>query len=434
MEATEIEVPARAEGEALDTVVSCQAPAGRPGTQLPRRLRQITEPVRELLHLPFGNEGVVGGSERWWQRAAREEGGGIDGNVHRERRAVTVGARARDLLACLACVTRRARDRVLGSRSHGWAAGTRRRGIAAHLVFIVDALIAHRHLQERSGGRDRVHRDQAGQPPASGPQAVIDREKSYFNADRLDEAGDVFVVFIAEILLEIERPGRTDQRPHHPVRILVDPERSRHEAEVEAARNDAQLAQSDGAAVRKHDDARIAGREAIVGFTAGCERVTDVDIAMSCGVLRAVPPCARPPDRQAVICRIEGVIPGIALQVFGQRGFGHGCRHRLPRADDGDLRHAIAPPIDEQRDLAAVQHAIAPEGADPDTDALTHSRPIRSDGSVRRLPARARRRDEATRGRIEIGGAISGGHLDCEDGGNEEREAHVGLCTDPGEG
>src|SRR5207249_7014841 len=78
LEATEIEVPAGAEGEALDTVVSCQAPAGRPGTQLPRRLRQITEPVRELLQLPFGNEGVVGGSERRWQRAAREECGGID--------------------------------------------------------------------------------------------------------------------------------------------------------------------------------------------------------------------------------------------------------------------------------------------------------------------------------------------------------------------
>src|SRR6266550_4161056 len=366
LEATEIEVPARAEGEALDTVVSSQAPARRPGMKLPRRLRQITESVRELPHLPFGNEGVVGGPERRWQHAARNQRRRISENVDGEGRAVAVRAPAGDLLALLAGVTGRARNRIFSFGGCGWARGQRRRGIAAHLVFIVDALIAHRHLEKRTGGRDGVHRNQPGQPPAAGRQTVIDGQESYFNPNRLHESWDILVALVAEVLLEIERTRRTNQRPDDAMRVLVDPERSRHEAEIEAARDDPQLAQLDRTAVREYDDTRIAGGETVVGFAAGSERVAELDIAM-----------------------------------FGR------------------IRGAVS-----SRSVPAA----------PATDALTHPRPIRSDGSVPRLAARARRRDEATRDRIEIGGAISGGPLDCEDGGNEEREAHVGLCTDPGEG
>jgi len=108
--------------------------------------------------------------------------------------------------------------------------------------------------------------------------------------------------------------------------------------------------------------------------------------------------------------------------------------HRLPCAQDVYLRDGIAAPVDPQRDLAAVQHAVAPQRPNPDADALPHPCPIGGDGPVDRFTACACRRDEPPCRGIEIGGAISDRRLEGEDGSNEESEAHVGLCTEPGEG
>ena len=115
----------------------------------------------------------------------------------------------------------------------------------------------------------------------------------------------------------------------------------------------------------------------------------------------------------------------------------------MARTDDVDPRHRVTPPVDVQRELAPVEHAVAPQRADADADALAHRRPIPRDGAVDRFAARARRRYEAPGLGIEIGtGSVArpasptalGGGLRGEDGSNEQRKHRVGLCTDPGEG
>ena len=360
LQPAEIQVAARAERQPLHAVVACQSPAWRPRTELPRRGGELAQAARELLHLAFGNERVVGGSERRWQHRSRDQRGRIGGNVDPEREAMTVPALARDLLGLFARMTGGACDRVCRCCGHRWPYVPAQRGIARDLVLVVYPLVAHRHLQKRSGGRDRVHRNQPGQPPPPGPQPVVDRDEPDLDADRFDEAWNVFVVRIADILLEIERTRRTNQRPHHRMGGLVDPERSRHEPEVEPAGNDSQLAQDDRAPVGEHDDARIARREPVVRFAAGRERMAELHIAvLTGGIPRAVPSRIPEPDSEPVVRRIERVVARIAFQIFRHLAFRDGRGHRLPRAQDVDLRDGVAAPVDAQRDLAAVQHAVA---------------------------------------------------------------------------
>ena len=103
------------------------------------------------------------------------------------------------------------------------------------------------------------------------------------------------------------------------MRVFVDPERPRHQAEVEPAGNDFQLAQPNRPPVRKHHGARLAGREAIVGFAARRERMLELDvIAMLGRILRTIALCiaASPTDGESIVGGIEGVVASIALQVF----------------------------------------------------------------------------------------------------------------------
>ena len=154
-------------------------------------------------------------------------------------------------------------------------------------------------------------------------------------------------------------------------------------------------------------------------------------------ILGTVAPRVGPADGQPVVGGIECVIHDVALQVFGQRGLGDGNGNGLPRADDRDLRDRVAPPVDLQRQLAAVQHAIAAQRPNAHTDPLPHPRAIGRDGTIDRFAARARRRNEAAGTGVEIGcgvGFRSSRILEGKDDGNEECETHVGLCTEPGEG
>ena len=101
----------------------------------------------------------------------------------------------------------------------------------------------------------------------------------------------------------------------------------------------------------------------------------------------------------------------------------------LPRADHLDTAERIATPVDAQRQLAPIQHPIAPQRADPDADALSHSGAIGADRAVDGFAARARAGNEPARVGIQIRGGKSGavlrGSLRGEDGGNESREHHV---------
>jgi len=348
---------------------------------------------------------------------------------------VTVPAPARDFLDCFARVTGGARERIFRRRRGRRPRGPGHRGVTRDLVLVVHALVAHRHLQERSGSRDRVHGDEPRQPPSPGPQPVVDRDVANFDLDWFDEPRNVLVVLVADILLEIERTRRANERAHHGVGGFVDPERAGHQPEVQPARNDAQLAQLDRVTIREHQDARIAGRKLVVCFTAGCERMAELHVAvLASGILRGVAACVPKSDGEPVVRRIERVVARITFQIFGDLAFRDRRGHGLPGAQDVDLRHRVAAPVDPQRELAPVEHAVAPQRADPDANPLSHPGPVCRYGSVDRFPARARRSDQASRGRIEIGGAIPGRRLQGEDGGNEERNAHVGLCTDPGEG
>src|SRR2546428_13923975 len=116
------------------------------------------------------------------------------------------------------------------------------------------------------------------------------------------------------------------------MRALIDQERAGHQPEVEPPRNDAQLAQPDLAAVGEYHDARVAGGEAVLGLAAGCERVTELDVAMPGRILGAVPPGLPPADGEVIVCGIERIIPRLALQVLRQRWLRNGGGHRLAGA------------------------------------------------------------------------------------------------------
>src|SRR5439155_24480499 len=111
------------------------------------------------------------------------------------------------------------------------------------------------------------------------------------------------------------------------------------------------------------------------------ERMPELHIAMLAGgILRAVAWRIPETDREPVVRRIKRVVTGIAFQIFGKLGFRHRGGHRLPRAQDVYLHDGIAAPVDPQRDLAAVQHAVAPQRPNPDADALPHAGSIGGDG------------------------------------------------------
>jgi len=140
-------------------------------------------------------------------------------------------------------MARGTRDRVVRLRGSRGRAARRTVVSPPDFVIIVDALVAHRHLQDRTRGRNRFHGDQPRQPPAAVPQAIVDGEKPYFAANWFEKTGNVLPGVFFYILLEIERAGGTDQRADDRMGVLVDPERAGHQSEVEPARNDAKLAQ-----------------------------------------------------------------------------------------------------------------------------------------------------------------------------------------------
>ena len=144
----------------------------------------------------------------------------------------------------------------------------------------------------------------------------------------------------------------------------------------------------------------------------------------------------RESHRKPVVRRIERIVRDFVLHVLGDIRPRNGNRHGLARTQHLDAAQRIAAPVDPQRELAPVEHAIAPQRPNADADPLAQCGLIRGDRPVDRLTAHARGRDQAPRLRIEVRGAVTRGEgrLHGEDGGNEKCCAHVGLCTDPNEG
>src|SRR5207302_2005359 len=121
------------------------------------------------------------------------------------------------------------------------------------------ALEADRHLRERHR-RHAVHGHLPRQPPALAPLRVFDRDVTDLGADRLEEAGHVVVG--VRIRRHIERPGGPEQQPHDAEPFSLDPQRSRHQPEVGAARHDPELVDTQRPAVGERDVGGVAATRA----------------------------------------------------------------------------------------------------------------------------------------------------------------------------
>ena len=283
----------------------------------------------------------------------------------------------------------------------------RRGAVADHLVVVVEALEADRHLRERHR-RHAVHGHLPRQPPALAPLRVFDRDVTDLGADRLEEAGHVVVA--VRIRRHIERPGGPEQQPHDAEPFSLDPQRSRHQPEVGAARHDPELVDTQRPAVGERDVGGVAGGEAVVGLAPGRE-----------GMARR----ARIPAGVAhlIIRGIEGQVGGVGCKVLRDLLAAHGHGDGLARAEHTDLADRVAAPGDVHRQLAAIHHAVPPQRAQAHGDPLAHRRLVRADGAVHEQAPRPRPRDEALGAGIQVRvGRIVRGLQDERGGGGEEQE------------
>ena len=432
LQPSQIQSATRAERQAFDPVVAREYPARPSHMKLPRCARELSQRVHQLFHLTRGDERVsTGGPEGGREVRAPQQQLGIGRHRDDEAAAGAVPAAAVNVGALRAAAgARRGIGRLLGDRGTSRA---RQRCVAGDFVIGVQPLIADGHLQERPRGRDGIHRDQSRQPPAAGPQAVIDGEKPDLDPDRLDETRDVIVLLVGEVLLEVERASGPYQRADDRVRVFIDPEGARHQAKLQPSRDHAQLTQADGPTVGEYDDARISRCEPVIALAVGCEGMAEFHPPIFGGIAIFL---VSKPDRQTVVGGIERIVSDFPLHVLGDLRIRDGDRHGFTRTQHLDAAQRITPPLDPQRELAPVEQAIAAQRPNADADPLAHGRLVGRDRPVDRLAAGPRGRDEPPRLRIEVRGAVTRGaeRLHGEDGGNEKCCAHVGLCTEPSEG
>ncbi len=108
-------------------------------------------------------------------------------------------------------------------------------------------------------------------------------------------------------------------------------------------------------------------------------------------------------DAKAVVGRVEGEVGGVTVQVLWDLSFGEDDGNGFTCAQHGDSVGAITVPCDPPRHLTPVEHAIAPQGAQTQGDALPHDGTVPSDRSGGHRLALASPAHQITRARIDIG-------------------------------
>src|SRR5690606_17296388 len=115
--------------------------------------------------------------------------------------------------------------------------------------------VAERHAHQGRDLQYAFRRDRAWQPPAEIPVRILERDVFQLEADRLEQAGDIIAILV---IFDVERPRWPEDRLHHGVRFLLDPEGAAHEPEIRAPWLHAQLDQPHRPTVRQPDLRRVA--------------------------------------------------------------------------------------------------------------------------------------------------------------------------------